>query len=174
MLKLYESIAGTQVLSLRSGGPIGTIIKPVINPNNLHIDAWFVEDNRSQERLILLSSEIREIIPQGFAVNDTDALSHPEDLVRLKDVLKLRFDLIGLQVNSESGKKYGKVNDYAYETGGMFIHKIYAGQSLVKNFGSGALSIDRTQIIEVTNRRIIIEDPLEDIRPKAASASIFG
>lgn len=172
MLKLYESITRTPILSLRAGGPIAHVVRPIINPNNLHIDGWYVEDNRSQELLVLLSSDIREVIPQGFAIDDYEKLSSPQDLVRLKSIMKLRFNLVGLKLTTESGQKYGKINDYAFNTDTMYIHKLYASQSLVKNFGANALSIDRSQIIEVTDKRVIIEDPLEKLSASSKATSI--
>lgn len=172
MLKLFESTPGTPVLSLRAGGPIGTIMAPIINPNNLYIEGWHVEDGHSREPLVLLSNDIRDVIPQGFVVNDFEVLSKHDELIRLKDVLKMEFDLLGLKVNSESGMKYGKIDDYAFETKNMFIQKLYVAQPLIKNFSGGTLSIDRSQIIEVTNKRIIIEEPTEKSTARATSPSI--
>jgi uncharacterized protein YrrD len=174
MLKLYESAPKTPVVSLRTGEPVGIIVKPIINPNNLYIEGWFIEDNRSRHRLILLSTDVRDILPQGFAINDYDVLSEPDELIRLKDVLALDFGLINLKVISESGQNYGKINDYAFETNNSFIQKLYAGQPLVKNLTGGSLSIDRSQIIEVTNKKIIIEDPTEKARSRAVSPSVAG
>src|SRR5687768_6144622 len=121
MLKLFESTPGTKVVSLRVGGPIATIVGPLINPNNLYIEGWFVEDIRSKQKLILLSSDVRDILPQGFAVNDHEVLSDADDLVRLKELIALKFDLLGLKVSSQSGKNYGKISDYAFETNNMFV-----------------------------------------------------
>ncbi len=56
----------------------------------------------------------------------------------------------------------------AYKHVNWKVEKLYAAQSLVKNFSGGTLSIDRTQIIEVTTRRVIIDDPVDKIRVKAA------
>ncbi len=172
MLKLFESIPGALVLSLRTGGPVGKITNALINPNNLYIEGWFVEDNRSKKQLILLSNDVRDILPQGFAINDHEVLVEQQELVRLKDLFELNFRVLNLRVTSESGRNYGKINDFAFDTGDFFIHKLYAGQSLVKNFSGGTLSIDRSQIIEVTNRRIIIEDPTEKAGVRATSPSI--
>jgi uncharacterized protein YrrD len=174
MLKLFESTPQTSVMSLRSGSSVGTIVKPIINPNNLFIEGWFVEDNRSGHQLILLSTDIRDILPQGFAINDYDVLSEPNELIRLKELIKLNFNLINLKVASESGKSYGKINDYAFETNNSFIQKLYASQPLVKTLSGGNLSIDRSQIIEVTNKRLVIEDPTEKARGRAASPSVAG
>ena len=170
MLKLYESVPDTNVMSLRTGGPVASIVKPIINPNNLYIEGWFVKDSVTNEELILLSNDVREILPQGFAINDYSDLSQVEDLVRLKEFIELNFGLLGLKVQSESGKNYGKINDYAFETNNFYIQKLYAGQPLVKSLGGGNLSIDRSQIIEVTNKRIVIEDPTEKAAAGATSA----
>lgn len=174
MLKLYESTPGINVLSLRTGGPVGIVTAPVINPNNLYIEGWFIKETRTNDQLILLSNDIRDVLPQGFAVNDQEVMTRPEELIRLKDILELNFMLLNLKVSSESGKSYGKINDYAYETKNFFIQKLYVGQSLVKNFSGGSLSVDRSQIIEVTNKRVVIEDPTENSRSRAVSPSLAG
>lgn len=171
MLKLYESFQNSAVLSLRVGGPVGQLVGLIINPNNLYIEGWYVQDNRSGEVLVLLSQDIREIIPQGIAIDDHEVLSDEEDLVRLQDIIKLNFNLTGLKVTSQNGKNYGKVSDFAFETSSFYIQKIYVAQPLMRNFAGGTLSIDRTQIIEITSRRIIVEDPTIPIKSGSLSTS---
>lgn len=171
MLKLYESFQNTHVMSLRIGGPIAHIVKPIINPNNLYIEGWHVQDSRSGEMLILLSRDIRDVLPQGLVVNDHEVLSHAEDLVRLQEILELDFELLKLKVSSMSGRKYGKVSDFAFETKNLFVQKIYVSQPIVRNLAGGTLSIDRSQIIEITNRRIIIEDPTVKAEAKAPATA---
>lgn len=171
MLKLYESFQGIPVLSLRVGGPVAEVIAPIINPNNLYIEGWHVQDSRSGEALVLLSKDIRELIPQGLAIDDHEVLSEEEELVRLQDILKLNFSLPGLKVTSQSGKNYGKVSDFAFETSSFYVQKIYVAQPLMRNFAGGTLSVDRSQIIEITNRRIVIEDPTVPAKSQALSTS---
>ena len=171
MLKLNESFKSVPVMSLRVGGPIATAMTPIINPNNLYIEGWHVVDNRNGEKFVLLSKDIRDIIQQGIVVDDHEVLSHAGELIRLKDILKLNFNLLGLKVVSESKKNYGKVSDFAFETSNLFIQKIYTSQPLIRNISGGSLSIDRSQIIELTTRRIIIEDPVEKEKKSALSPS---
>jgi sporulation protein YlmC with PRC-barrel domain len=172
MLKLSQSFLGIDILSLRTGGVIATTTKPIINPNNLKIEGWYVVDRFNDSTLILLSSEIRDMLPQGLVVNDHEALSEAEDLVRLHDILNLRFELLGKAVVTEKGSRVGKVSDYAVETSSLIIKKLYVSQSLIKNFSGGTLSVDRTQIIEITNRRIVIEDPAAKARVRAVAPGI--
>lgn len=171
MLKLSQSFIGTNIWSLRTGGVIGQTTRLVINPNNLKIEGWYVIDKFSNSPAILLSNELREILPQGLVVNDQDAFSDPDDLVRLQEILKLRFELINKLVVTEQGSKIGKVSDYAVETASLMIKKLYISQSIIKNFTGGTLSVDRTQIIEITSKRVIIEDPMEDIKVNATATA---
>lgn len=172
MLQLSNSLlTNKSVLSLRTGSPIATIIGPIINPNNLKIEGFYCQDNRDKKQLILLYQDIRDILPQGYVVNDHEVLSEAHDLVRLKDILSLNFQLIGKQVVTVSKEKVGKVSDYAADTETMFIQKIYVSQSIMKSFTGGSLSIDRTQINEITPSRVIINDLLKNA-PVTATAAV--
>jgi hypothetical protein len=156
------------------GGPIAVVKSPVINPNNLHIDGWRVTDNRSGRELILLSKDVREIIDKGLIVNDHEVLSPAKDLIRLKDVMQINFLLTGVKVQSISKQSYGKVIDFAFDSSSFYIQKIYSGQPILKSLSGNSLSIDRSQIIEITPSKIIIEDPtikVSDTEPALAPAN---
>ncbi len=172
MLQLSASLLNNKsVLSLRTGGSIAVITSPIINPNNLKIEGFYCQDPRDKKELILLYQDIRDILPQGYVVNDYEVLSEAHDLVRLQKILALNFQLTGKQVVTVSKEKIGKVSDYAVDTDTMFIQKIYVAQSIMKSFSGGSLSIDRTQINEITPSRIIINDLLKTV-PAPVPAAI--
>ena len=170
MLQLSSSLTNVPVLSLRTGSPIATAIEPIINPNNLKIEGFYCEDAFDKTRLVLLYQDIRDIIKTGFVVDDIEALAEPEELVRLKDIMDIGFELLGKPIETTSKDKVGKVSDYAAETSTMYIQKIYASQSLLKSLTGGSLSIDRSQIVEVTSKRIIINELLKTAPVGAAAA----
>jgi sporulation protein YlmC with PRC-barrel domain len=97
-------------------------------------------------------------LPQGFVVNDHDVLVESDDLVRLKKVIELDFQLINKQVVTVAKQKVGKVSDYATEMSTMTIQKIYVSRSILKSLSTGTLSIDRSQINEITPSKIIINE----------------
>jgi len=171
MLQLSESLFRKSVLSLRTGTPVAIITGLIINPNNLKIEGFYCEDSLDKKELILLSQDIRDILPNGYVVNDHDVLAEPEDLVRLKDILELRFELMGKQVVTVNKEKVGKVSDFATDMDSMFVQKIYVAQSILKSFAGGSLSIDRSQIQEITPSRIIISELMKKA-PAAATAPI--
>ncbi|MCA9333202.1 PRC-barrel domain-containing protein [Candidatus Saccharibacteria bacterium] len=159
MLQLSGSYTNKQVLSLRTGGPVGTILSTILNPNNLKIEGFYCSDKFSKSKLILLSQEIRDVIEDGIVVDDHEAMSDPQDLVRLKKVVSLNFDLLGKKVITTSKQNLGKINDYAVDTESMYVQKLYVAQPLVKSLQGGQLSIDRSQIVEITDKKIVVNDP---------------
>jgi len=167
MLQLSDSLLNKQVLSLRTGTPIATVTAPIFNPNNLKIEGFYCIDRFDKSELVLLYQDIRDTLKQGYVVNDHDVLVDPEELVRLKDIIELNYDLIGKHVETLAKEKVGKVTDYAVETETMFVQKIYVSQSILKSFTGGSLSIDRTQINEITPKRIIINELAKPARVPA-------
>jgi uncharacterized protein YrrD len=168
MLCLSGSLLNKPVLSLRSGGPVARVISPIFNPRNLKIEGFYCDDHRSKQASVLLYQDIRELSTRGFIVNDHDVLAQPEDLVRLQEILKINFELLGKHVETVSKEKLGKVTDYAVETTTMYVQKLYLSQSFLKNLAGGSLSVDRSQIVEVTNRHIIIQEVLKGTTSQVA------
>ena len=171
MLQLSEAMLKRQVLSLRTSAPIAEIIAPIINQDNLKIEGFCCSEYAERTPKVLLFQDIRDILPQGVVVNDVEVLSEASELIRLKKVLDRNFTLIGMPVETISHEKVGKVSDYAFETTTMYIQKIYVSRSLIKNLTSGSLSIDRTQIQEITAKKVIINDLLE-LTPAPATSPV--
>jgi uncharacterized protein YrrD len=167
MLRLSESLVNRPVMSLRTGQQVATAHEPIINPNNLKIEGFYCSDRFSKEELVLLYQDIRDVIAQGFVIDDHDVLTSPSELVRLKEVMDIGFMLIGKPVETVNKDKVGKVSDYATELETMYVQKIYVSQNLLKSLAGGNLGIDRNQINEITDRKIIINDLLKTV-PSAA------
>lgn len=170
MLQLSATFADKYVLSLRTGSSVAKILSPILNPDNLKIEGFFCEDRFSKSKLVLLCQDIRDSAPKGYFVNDHEVLSDPAELIRLKRIMEIDFDPIGKQVVTVSKQKVGKVVDYAYDTGSMYIHKLYVSQSILKSFTGGSLSVDRNQIQEITPRRIVINDLENKAKLKVSAA----
>lgn len=172
MLQLSKSLINQPVMSLRTGGQVATATTPIVNPNNLKIEGWYCQDRFSKKTLVLLSQDVRDVLKQGLVVDDHDNLTEPEELIRLKDILDLGFELLNKQVVTVNHQRMGKVTDFAVEIETFYIQKIYLSQSLIKNLSGGNLGVDRNQIVEITNRKIVIEDPLKPVKSQAATAPV--
>jgi len=144
-------------MSLRTGVQIAVALEPIINPHNLKVLGWWCNPRGGRDRLVLLAEDVRELMPQGLAVNDDDVLSSTEDLVRHREILNIKFQLIDKTVRTKS-QKLGRVSDFSYNEG-MFVQKLYVARPVTKIFSSqDTLLIDRTQILEVTDNYILVRD----------------
>lgn len=168
MLQLSGSLLNKPVLSLRTGGVVATTTEAIINPNNLKIEGFYCVDAFERKKtLVLLYQDIRDLIPQGLVINDHDVLVDPDELVRLKEILGIRFTLIGKQVVTTNKERLGKVVDFAAEVETFYVQKIYVTQSMLKSLTNGNLGIDRNQIVEITDKRIIVQELAQPIRAQA-------
>jgi uncharacterized protein YrrD len=171
VLQVSSTFINRPVLSLRSGAQVATTVAPIVNPNSLKIEGLYCQVRGEKNPLVLLTQDIRDIIPQGFVINDQDNLAGADELVRLKDIIRLQFNILGKQVITLDGDKLGKVADFAADTDSMFIHKLYASQSLLKHFAGGMLSIDRTQINEITDKSIVVNDLTQKVPAQAKAVA---
>ena len=72
-----------------------------------------------------------------------------------------RHEQLGKQVVTLSKQRLGKVTDYATEVETMYVQKIYVSQGIIKGLTRGSLGIDRSQINEITDKKIIVNDLLD-------------
>jgi len=177
MLLLNSILQNVPITSLRNGAELGETTSFVINPANLKIEAFICHISNSIQPLYLLNQDIRDISSNKILINDYEALSEANDLFRLKDVIDLNFEVIGKMVVSKNGQKLGKVKEFSVDDTSLFIQKIYIYQPIYRSLYSGQLIIDRNQIIEVTNKQIIVKDLLQPTKLKTAikvAGSITG
>jgi hypothetical protein len=52
----------------------------------------------------------------------------------------------------------------------MYIQKLYVGQSILKSLTGGSLSVDRSQIYEITSKRVVINDLVQATPARAPAA----
>lgn len=144
-------------MSLQSGSELGKIGQPIIDPRNLSIVAYYVSGPRIQTLSVLHVSDIREFGPLGFIVDSADNIMPLDtDLVRLQEVVSFNFTLLDKPVIDEQKKKLGKVTDYTFDFEQFSIQKIHVSQSVMKNFSNANLIIHRSQIVELTDKEVIV------------------
>jgi hypothetical protein len=163
MLYFSTRLSNIPLLSIRSGGRIGTIIGPIINPNNLHIDGFYCTAAHNNMVQIILYMQIREFSNRGIIINDHNDLSDIDELVRLKTIIDLDYSIIDKQVLINK-KRSGKVSDYAIDKESLFIQKFYVKPPLLISFKQANLIFDRKSVVEVTDSYIAFSGP-EDKAP---------
>jgi hypothetical protein len=185
MLLLGSSFENMPVLSLRIGTPVGKVIGHLINPHKLTIDALWCKMGGSKEPQLILVQDVREISLKGLIVNDHEVAVDPSEAIRLKPIIDLAYELLGKKVIS-GRLSIGKVTDYAVENEQFTIQKLYANPTALARLKTTRLTIDRSQIIEVSpdyvkvnDSRVTSSDSVRTLRqtaqaglsPSASSAS---
>ena len=174
MLINGSRLYGTQVLSLHLGGAIARTGEPIIDPNDLKIIAFRVSGAQvgGENGDILETQSIREFSNMGMIIDSIDELVKREDIVRLDEIMKLNFRLIGLRVESKDGKKLGKVEDYTIDPENFQIMQLMVKRPILKGFLDPELIIGRSLVTEVTDDKIIVKSE-KDASLKKASADDF-
>lgn len=158
MLQLSSVYYDKPILSLRTGGRIGMANQPIVNPNTLKIEGWYITNQLDRGEFVLPITEVRDVITKGIVVNDHTSLTAIDDMIRLRDIIEVRFELKGKIVETESGKKLGKIIDFSADSDGHIIQKLYVNPPILKGLTTDQLLIDRSAIVEITDKKIVVRD----------------
>lgn len=167
MLLNSNRLLGCPVLSLHLGGPIGVVSEIIINPNDLKIMALRVDGpqtgNREYGDLLDISS-VREFSNLGLIIDSIDDLVSDGDVIKLDDIIKLNFDVIGLTVKTKRGTKLGKVIDYTFNPESMLLAQFIVKRPLMKAFLDPELVIGRSEVKEINDYELIVKDEESKIK----------
>lgn len=167
MLLNSNRLLGCPVLSLHLGGPIGAVSEIIINPNDLKIMALRVDGpqagNGEYGDLLDISS-VREFSNLGLIIDSIDDLVSDGDVIKLDDIIKLNFDVIGLTVKTKRGTKLGKVIDYTFNPESMLLSQFIVKRPLMKAFLDPELVIGRSEVKEINDYELIVKD--EEVKIK--------
>ena len=158
MLRFIDQVKDTRVLSLRNGRTITSIDSYILDPDKLKIVAFYVRPLRSEKSKILFSEDIRDLTPKGAIVDSEDNIMEDEDLVRLKKLIEIDFEIIGKKVLTTRKRKVGKVANATFDDKTYLIEKVYVSPPLLKTLNQSDLIISRRQIVEVNDYEIIVKD----------------
>lgn len=158
MLYLSTRLSNIPLLSIRSGGRIGTVINPIINPNNLHIDGFYCTSAHSNETLVLLDIYVRDLSARGLIIDDHNNLSETDELIRLQPIINLNFSIIDKRVLVNK-RRMGKVVEYAIDKESLFVQKFYVKPPILMSFKQDRLTFDRKSVTEVTDTHISFSGP---------------
>lgn len=157
MLVLKERLINVPIMSLQTGAEIARTNRPIIDPRQLTIVAFYCEGPKLDvDPAVLHIDDIREFGTLGFIVDSADTLMSPNDLVRLQQVIGFNFALEGKQVVEENGHKIGKVSNYTIDTRSFYITQLEVQQGFLQSLTTASALISRTQILEVTDKKIIV------------------
>lgn len=157
MLVLKDRLFNVPIMSLQTGAEIARTDRAIIDPRQLTIVAFYCQGPKLDVNpAVLHIDDIREYGSLGFIVDSADNLMSPTDLVRLQQVLNFNFTLEGKQVVEENGRKVGKVSNFTVDTRSFYITQLEVQQGFMQSLTMASVVIGRTQIVEITDKKIIV------------------
>lgn len=154
-------------MSLQTGTPIAHTARAIIDPQRFQVKAYQVTGKmlEAPSDSFLLINDIREISPLGLIIDSSQELVASQDVLELQNLLDYHFELLKLKVFDQAGHKIGSVEDYSLETASFTIQQLVVKRPWSKSFFDPELLIHRSQIVEIDNQKIIIQQESE--QPKA-------
>ena len=168
MLVANSNLIGTPILSVQASGPIARVASSIVDPNDFKIIAFRISGPlASKGHDIIDIASVREYSNLGRVIDDNDEIIGPDDVIRIKQVLELNFDPIGLKVETKKHSKLGKVIDFTVNSDDFYIQQIIVKRPVVKSFIDPELTIPKREIVEVTDYKIIVKDEEKVIKARA-------
>ena len=176
MLILGSKLLDQSILSLQVGGQIASTLEPIIDPSNLKIIAYTLSGpliDKSPEN-VLLTNDIREFSRMGFIIDSIDDLVDPNEIIKLKNILKLNFKLIGHRVETVKSKKIGKVIDFTVDSSTFSIYQLVVKRPALKALNDPELTINRSQIVEIDDDKVVIKNEEETVKAPVVTKEQFS
>jgi uncharacterized protein YrrD len=172
MLIAGSRLIDAPVMGLQTGGELARTSRAIIDPRTLEIVAYeltgpLLDNHPSVLRIV----DVREFSDIGLIVDSSDEFVSPGDIIKLNEIYKLDFTLIGMAVIDEKNNKLGKVDGYTIETGGFVIQQLSVKRPLLKSLNDTQLLIHRTQIKEINNSAIIVNS---ETKPQPMLQTVRG
>lgn len=166
MLINASDFIGMPVLSLRTGDQIAQVDGLVVDPYELKIQAFRLSGRQLDKPndSYLMPSDIREISRLGLIINDSEEVVNSTDIIKLKQILQLDFELLNLPVIDNQHRKIGKVVDYVIIDEFFFIYQIIAKRSFWQGFLDPELTIHRSQIAKLSKKQLVINSSLTELK----------
>jgi uncharacterized protein YrrD len=166
MLLQGSRLNDVPVMGLQTGSELARTTRPIIDPDTLKILAYEVSGPLLDTHPSLLRVvDVREFSDIGLIIDSSDEFIAVDDVIKLEKVYKLHFELIGMTVVDERKTKLGKITDFTLESGSFVIQQLNVKRPLLKSLNDTELLISRTQIIEITNEKIIVRSGVQKPEP---------
>ena len=171
MLLLSERLKYASIMSLQTGMALGKVTQAIIDPAILEVVAYRIQGPRleNSEQTLLMTKDIREVSEMGLIIDSVDELVFEDDIIKVKKIIELNFNLIGMQVIDDKKVKLGKVYAYSLDPATFTIHQLNVKRPLIRSLQQSELVIRRTQIKEINNHAIVVNSATLDEKPKPAA-----
>lgn len=160
MLLRTSQLVNVPVMSLQTGKEVATSARVLLDPADLKITAFELSGESLDEHPSFLRiQDIRELSDIGFIVDSSEEFVGLDDVISLKELFELQFELVGMAVIDTQKQKLGKVEDSIFNTNTFLIEQLRVRRPFLKSLGDAELLISSSQIVEINDASIIVQAP---------------
>ena len=153
-------------MGLQTGTKLAHTATPLIDPANLKIMAYAVDGPLlSEHPSFIRMADVRELSDIGMIVDSSDEFVGLDDVIKLKQLHDLNFNLVGMTVIDESNRKLGKVSDYSLDSHSFIIQQLNVSRGIIKSLTDTGVLIHRSQIIEINDKNIVVRTTAKRVEP---------
>jgi uncharacterized protein YrrD len=143
----------------------------MVNKETLKVELLEVLEPENNERLYLLTGDVRSATNNLIIINSESDMSESVDLIRQQELIKSKFNLIGSKVVTQEGKLLGRVKDFTVDYDSFLTSKLHIRGSLIKRLLNESFIIDRSQIVDVKDNKVIVKSTA--IKNKQKSTNVL-
>ena len=170
MIIAGSRLLNAPVMSLQTGGELGHAKQAIIDPATLEIVAYEIDGPMLSEKPALLRiADVREFSDIGIIIDSAEELVTPDDVIKLGEIYRLHFHLLGMLVVDEKKSKLGKINGYTLDTNGFIVQQLSIKRPLLKSLNDTELLVHRSQITEINDKAIVVHSQAKIPDPKLES-----
>ena len=158
MYVLASHLKELPVISLQTGETVAMVRQPLIDTATLEISGYICRTANHPAPLVLPVRDIREHAQDCLIIDAEEELAEPNELVRLRPLVEHNFTPIGKAAVTDLGRKLGRVEDFTINLETNRIQKLYIKQSILQSWLGSSLIVDRTQIVDVSLKQIVVRD----------------
>ncbi len=158
MFMLASHLGNMPVMSMQTGEAIAVLVRPLIDLSSLNVIALRCKGARTPTSSVILLRDVRQFASDCIIVDSFDDIVDAREIVRLRSIISTDFNPVDKPVFTDSSHHLGKVEDYTINLETYDLQKLYIHQSLIKSVIYNNLVIDRSQISNVTSKRIVVRD----------------
>ena len=167
MILLESTLKNIPIMGVQTGSQLAHLSSAVIDPATLSIIAYQVDGHLlSHHPTYLRIADIRELSDIGVIIDSIDEFVEPGDVIKLDQIIRLNFPLIGMKVRDEKGSSLGKVIDFTLDTGSFYIQQLTVRRPMMRSLTDTELLIHRTQIIEINDKAIVVHSQAKAPEPE--------
>lgn len=156
MLIQASNLLNKAVASLDEKNKIGQVKYIIIDRKALKVLGFLVKDkNLFFKNKFLSDIDILDIDKYAVVTRSYENLIDPQEVVKVKNILKAKFTLFGLKAKNKKNEYLGKVSDFVFDKETLGIIRFY-----IRGFWQDRI-FDISNLIKIKDKEIIFEDDLE-------------